>query len=123
MKRIPDDIQRFIIDTFDSIVKLEVLLLLRSSPDVVWSSESVAKSLAVAAEMMQRPLADLQAKGLLVATGNSPPEYRYAPVTSELREKVEAVAEIYVTHRVAVQTIIYAPTERARILAEAFRLR
>jgi hypothetical protein len=50
--------------------------------------------------------------------------YHFAPATSELEAGVVAVAQAYLTRRVAVIEMIYArPSDNLRAFSDAFRLR
>ena len=51
---LPDEITAFLLTHIDSIAQLEALLLLRASPRLEWSAETVAKRLYIPPR--QRPL-------------------------------------------------------------------
>jgi hypothetical protein len=124
MMQIPEETRRFISETFDSVIKLEMLLLMRSEPQRTWSPGDIASTLQVSSDMIRVPLADLQARGLLTTDTSSPEAYRFAPVTAELNAQVDAVADVYRARRVAVVTLIYSlPLDRVKSFADAFRLR
>ncbi|MEX2119010.1 MAG: hypothetical protein WD847_05305 [Pirellulales bacterium] len=122
MDRLPDEIRHFIAANVSSVAQLELLLLVRESPDKDWCPEQVSRALYTTADMMAGQLAELEGRGLLKST--QPGRYRYAPGTPELAAIVEEVAKLYKERRVSVISTIYAePTEKVRTFADAFRLR
>ena len=44
-EQLPDDVQRFIIEHINSVEQLEALLLVRSDPARVWTTEEVSHAL------------------------------------------------------------------------------
>ncbi|MDZ4779106.1 MAG: hypothetical protein SGJ19_02505 [Planctomycetia bacterium] len=124
MTDIPDDIRRFVHESFDSVVKLEILLLLRSTPGRAFTSDDVAGALQASRDMMHTPLRELAGRGLLRPDDANPSAYCYAPVDETLQAKVDAVAELYRVRRAAMVSLIYSqPVDRMQSFADAFKLR
>lgn len=119
-----EDIRRFIHETFDSVVKLEVLLLLRGDADRAFGAAEVAAALQVSKDMMHAPLLELCGHGLLQPDQTDKTVFRYAPANQQLRSQVDAVAELYRVRRAAMVSLIYSqPIDRVRSFADAFKLR
>ena len=121
---IRDDIGAFIAEYIDSIVQLELLLLLQRRPEEIWTPEAVARELRVDPRWTMTELSRLTARGLVSTSGAEPPEYRYAPGTPELQRSIADLIELYGKSRVSVINLIYSrPGDAIRSFADAFRLR
>jgi len=123
-KIIPEDIEQFIVEKIDSVAEMEALLLLRSKPEASWSIASLAKRLYIAEEQTAIVLDHLCREGLLTISSNEQPSYRYQPMSLELQNSVDRVAEMYTKHLVPVSNLIHSkPRARVQEFADAFRLR
>jgi hypothetical protein len=121
---LPDIVRDFIIEHIDSVEQVEILLLLRQKTGRTWTAESMARELRIAAGSAGTRLSDLKRLGFVVAVDGAPGEYRYAPRTPELDEKVRGLAEAYSERRVTVINLIFSkPIDTIRTFADAFRLR
>jgi predicted ArsR family transcriptional regulator len=121
---IPDDVRQFILDKIDSVAQLEALLLLRANPSDDWDAAEVAKRLYVDEEQARTVLARLLEEKLLAASTAEPPRFHYQPVSSELREMVNRIAEVYSKHLVPVTNLIHSkPRSRVQEFADAFKFR
>ena len=121
---IPDDVVTFLTDRIDSVEQLEVLLLLQQTPDTAWTGESVARHLYREPSSVGRRLGVLRLQGLLQATEDEEPRFRYAPSSDALAETVARLAEAYAQRRVTVLGILAAkPMDNVRAFADAFRIR
>ncbi len=121
---IPDDVVTFLTDRIDSVEQLEVLLLLQQTPETAWSGESVARHLYREPSSVGRRLGVLRLQGLLQATEDEEPRFRYAPSSDALAETVARLAEAYAQRRVTVLGILSAkPMDNVRAFADAFRIR
>ena len=122
---LPDDIRRFILTSVPSVPYLEALLLLRQDPDVEWDVRRVAARLYVSERQAAEVLSALAAAG--IAHGEDRGDtalVRYAPVTAELGERLDALARAYSANLVGVTSLIHSRTDkRAQQFADAFRLR
>jgi hypothetical protein len=116
-------IQQLLGDPVDSVEALELLLLLRRSPDTFWSSDAAAQQLGIRRELSERKLTQLAGRNLLVR-GLETGAYRYAPADDEVRAAVDELAAAYDEQRITVINAIYsANVERLRAFANAFRLK
>lgn len=116
-------VQQFLGDPIDSVETLEILLLLRRSPDTFWSSDAVAQQLAIRPQLSARKLADLE-HGKLLVRGKETGAYRYAPAEEARRAAIDELALAYEEQRIVVINAIYSGNvERLRAFADAFRLK
>jgi hypothetical protein len=114
-------VRGFIASHIVSVAQLEVLLLLRAASDKEWTATEVARALVTQPEAAAGWLEDLRQRGLAI---QSEDRYRYAPVSVELDQIVDDLAESYAKYRVAVVGLIFAkPSEGVTRLADAFRIR
>jgi len=119
---LPDDVYRFLYHNIDSVEQLEVLLLLRQSPQRGWTADAVARQLYSHPSSILHRLSSLAGRGLLREL--EPACYQYAPRSTELHATVTRAAECYRERRVAVITLIASkPIENVRAFSDAFRLR
>jgi hypothetical protein len=120
---ISQEVRALIAERIDSLVQLEVLLLLRAAPDRPWTAAEVAQALRIDPTWATGQLGDLAARGLL-ASADVPGAYRYAPATPELVRAVTQLEKDYAERRVTVITLIFSkPVDKLRSFADAFRLR
>jgi hypothetical protein len=117
-------LKRFIADHIDSVMQLELLLLLRERSDQAWSAEGLAQECRVESIWVDGHLRSMVSAGLAMSFDTTPPTYRYAPKTPELTDTVDELARAYADRRVTVIGLIFAkPTDKIRSFADAFRLR
>jgi hypothetical protein len=117
------EVQQFLTDSIDSVEALELLLLLRRSPDAFWSSDAAAQQLGIRAALSSKKLAQLMGRKLLVR-GAETGAYRYAPADDAVRGVVDDLAAAYNEQRIVVINTIYSGNvERLRAFADAFRLK
>lgn len=119
---IPEDVRRFLAEYIDSVVQLELLILLRDGKS--WTVETVAKALRIEPGWTLEGLEKLSARGLISVAGDAPATYHHVPRTSELEESIRRTIEAYEKRRVSVVSLIYSrPSNAIRSFAEAFRVR
>ena len=117
---IPAALRAFIERHLTSAVQVEVLLLLHRERQG-WNAATVGKELRIYADHSHELLTRLAKIGLLQEDAGT---YHYAPRTAELAARVDALAELYPTFRVAIIALIYAKASRSmRDFSDAFRLR
>jgi hypothetical protein len=120
----PADLKQFLLDHVTSVEQLEVLLLLHKTPDKGWNALSVSQQLYTHRDAAARRLADLRALGLLTATEEADPLYRYQPTTPAHADLVNRLAQVYMERRVTVISLIYSkPLDHVQAFADAFKLR
>jgi len=118
---IPDVVRRLILERIDSVPELEAILLLREYPGRDWTAAEASQRLYVSQTVGAHILATLAQRGFLVSREQ---RYRYEPGSPDLAQTIDALAETYAHHLVAVTQLIHAkPSASVREFAEAFRLR
>ncbi|MFL5410345.1 MAG: hypothetical protein ACJ79D_03135 [Myxococcales bacterium] len=123
MSDLPGDVERFIADHFDSIERLEILLLLRNRRPREFAPGEVTAELRLGPTSAPEQLAELARRGFVVEEGQ-PPRYRYGPDGSEKERLMADLARCYAERRVTVITQIFSPrTDPVRSFADAFKLR
>jgi predicted transcriptional regulator len=121
----PEDLRRFVLTSIPSVPFLEALLLLRANPAQQWHGDSLAQRLYVRERTAQALLEDLLRAGM-VAPCPEPQQgrYQYQPSSPELRERIDALADLYARHLVEVTNLIHSSLDRkAQQFANAFKLR
>ena len=119
---IPPEVRAFLARHIESVLQLEVLLLLRAHADHVWTADAVSREFRIDPTWTAEQLANLAAHGILGREESA--GYRYAPATAEMEGAVSATADAYATHRVTLIGLIFSkPPSPIRSFADAFRLR
>ena len=118
-------VQQFIADHVDSVMQLEVLLLLAEHRGRVWTSADLAQQLRIDPAWVDAQLRSMAAGGLIVALEGAPGgQFRFEPRTPELSQAVDELARAYADRRVTVIGLIFAkPLDKIRSFADAFRIR
>lgn len=117
------ELRRFIGQHLDSVESIEILLLLRRSPDTYWAAEATAGQLSIRLPNAAAKLDALSRSGLL-AMGGQTGAYRYAPRTEELRSAVDLLADAYANRPVSIINTIYSGNrEKLRAFSDAFRMK
>ncbi|MBA2269226.1 MAG: hypothetical protein H0W20_01345 [Chthoniobacterales bacterium] len=106
-----------------SVEQLEVLLLLRGSPERAWTSAEVYDVIRSSPASVSQRLEAFTAAGFLAKEEGSPLRFRYAPNHS-LRSAVDETAAAYRNWRIRVIEAIFAPeVDAVQSFADAFKLR
>ncbi|WP_170319918.1 winged helix-turn-helix domain-containing protein [Polyangium spumosum] len=121
----PDEVARFIADHITSVEQLEILLLLRSTPEEEWTARAISESLRTSEQSVSRRLADLESGGLVASRpGSAQRVYQYAPATDALRDGVTNLSSAYTELRYKVLDSIFSnPISNLHVYAEGFRFR
>lgn len=118
------EVNNFVIEFFDSVEQLEVLLLLRDHKNKQWSAAAVSNELRSAPESVAKRLNDLYLKKLLSLKPGQENIYCYEPQTERLTSLVDALAEAYRVRRFAIINLIFSkPPDVIRNFAEAFKIK
>lgn len=108
---------------FDSVESVEMVLLLRRSPQTFWASTAVAEQLGIREDVARRKLDALSRNGILTV-GAETGAFRYAPNDDTVKSGVDDLAAAYADQRVNVINTIYsANLERLRAFSNAFRVK
>jgi hypothetical protein len=120
-------VRQLITERIDSLVQLEVLLLLVRPGGGTWTAQAVSDALRINPGYAAGELTTLRARGLAAVAGDAiggDPAYRYAPASPELDAAVQELVQAYADRRVAVVTFIFSkPVDKIQTFADAFRLR
>jgi len=114
-------IEQFIRKEIATVDNLRALLLLQSTPQVVWNMITVSGRLYLPPNLTSRVLEELAGKGLIEVAGDQ--AYRYQAKVPELERLVERVAQLDREQPVSLLNLIYARPEDVPAFADAFRLR
>jgi hypothetical protein len=121
---IPPDVRQFIADHIDSVLQLEILLLLLNHPQKDFAVSDIATELRVDVGFVREQLDNLCTRGMLSCTSDANKLYRYAPRSPEMHNSIEGLRTAYADRRVSVISLIFAkPVDKLRSFADAFRLR
>lgn len=117
----PADVKEFIGKHIHSVAQLEVLLMLRSDPERIWTLDEITSGLYLQSQMVAHLLTDVVQRGLAV---QAPCGFRYQPANEADRRLIDLLAHVYQERRVAVITEIFSkPIDFVKAFADAFRLR
>lgn len=121
---IPKDVKRLIGDHIESVVQLEILLLLYANAGREFTAADVGRELRIEPAWVITQLANLCGRGILCEVDARAHRYRYKPTSAQLDAAVAGLARAYADRRVTVVGLIYAkPPDQIRSFADAFRLR
>lgn len=120
---IPPDIRSLLVQRIDSVVQLELLLLLHANATRVWRAEEIARELRIDSTASQEQLGLLVERGLVQKVEEVEGAYQYRPTSQEVEQVVDGLAKAYANRRVTVISLIYSrPTDTLRSFSDAFRL-
>jgi hypothetical protein len=121
---IPAEVRQFLAGNIHSLSGLESLLLLHKNPGRGWLATEVASELRVDPKWVEAELEGFCRKGLVSHAEKSPPQFFYAPASTELASIIERLAQIYPERRVTIIQLIFAPpADPIKTFADAFDLR
>ena len=121
-QRLSEGLKSFLREKIQTVLRLEVLLLLHQHPRSFTVGE-VADELGFEKEAAQDQLTALEAAGVVVQSDGHKPAYKYQPLNAKLRSMVDQLAAGYSRQRVPILSVILAEhPDRTRLFAEAFRI-
>ena len=121
---IPNEVRAFIAAHVESVLQLELLLLLHAQAPRAWTADELARELRIDPAWASGQLASLAGADVLAATQSNPPAYRYEPRTPPLDAAVRGLAREYANRRVTIIGLIFSkPIDKIRSFADAFRFR
>ena len=122
-QHISQGLKKFIKEKIQTVLRLEVLLLLHHQQTRSFTVAEVANELGFEIEDVNGQLAALETIGVVVESNPDKHKYRYQPVNEALRSMVDQLAAGYSKQRVPILSVILAEhTDRTRLFAEAFRI-
>lgn len=117
------EVQELIARHLDSLESVEILLLLRRSPQTYWGAPAIAEQLGIAPDITRAKLDTLRGSGM-IAVGEQTGAFRYAPSDDRTKTAVDDLAAAYANRRVSVVNTIYsANLERLRAFSNSFRVK
>lgn len=112
----------FILDRIDSVEQLEILLLLASQQQKLWTASEVARELRSSPRSAKTWMGRLEAMQL--ALGGENETYRFKSEDEALAALVTSVSAAYATYRVSVIELIFnKPLHKIKGFAQSFKLR
>jgi biotin operon repressor len=121
-QHISEGLKSFIKEKIQTVLRLEVLLLLHQQTRSFTAVE-VANELGFEKEDVKDQLAALETIGVVVESNPDKPKYRYHPLNTKLRSLVDQLAVGYSEQRVPILSFILADhPDRTRLFAQAFRI-
>ena len=122
-QHISQALRSFIKEKIQTVLRLEVVLLLHDHRYRSFSVAEVASELDVENETTKDQLTALEAIGLVAQSDSEQPRYSYRPRNATLSSMVEQLAADYPRQRVPILSVILAQDpDRTRRFAEAFRM-
>lgn len=115
------DLVGFVREHIRSVWALELLLLLRQSPERSWTVAELVRELRGSTGLVIANLQAIQRSAL--ATQDADGRYRFAPATAALEELCGLLASAYRERPVAIVNLIAQPRDPLQSLAEAFRFK
>ena len=120
-QHISQSLKTFIREKIQTVLRLEVLLLLHYQQSRSFTVAEVANELNLEKEAAKDQLTALEAVGVVVQSNADKPSYRYQPLNPSLRSMVEQLAVGYSKQRVPILSAILSKhSDRTRLFAEAF---
>lgn len=120
---LPTSVQQFLAKYIRSLEQLEVLLLLRNSPDRSWTSAEVYEVVRSSRSSIEERLESFVQLGFLAKEDGPPATFRYGP-TGDLGAAIDETAAAYQKWRVRVIEVIFTPAvDPAQRFADAFKVR
>lgn len=117
---LPENVRRLVAEHVDSVIALEVLLLMYRTPDYDWTAAEVAAELRVEEPWTHARLVQLERGGLLCS--DQAKRFRYYPKSLDVNAAVAALASLYQERPLAVISYIYSKPSPIAYLSDAFRL-
>jgi hypothetical protein len=121
---ISQTVRTFIADHIESVVQLEILLLLFNAPGKDWRADDIGRELRIDPSWAAAQLADLCSRGLITCDEGPNPNYRYGPRSPDIEQAIVDLNRAYTDMRVTVISLIFSkPADKIRIFADAFKIR
>jgi hypothetical protein len=122
-ENVPQIVRDLIARHIDSVLEVEILLLLYASRPLVWTADAVVEKLRIDRAWAVTQLGKMCEQGLLRCDTQAQ-TYAYGPASVALDAAVEALDRAYADRRVSVIELIFAkPLDKLRSFADAFRIR
>jgi hypothetical protein len=117
-----EELRRFIKDKIQTVLRLEILLLLYDQQSRSFNAAEIANELGFDTEATQDQLTALETIGLAIQSTDES-QYKYHPANATLGSTVDQLAGAYSTQRIPILSLILGDnSNRTRLFAEAFRI-
>jgi hypothetical protein len=121
-KSIPDEARRLIAGYIRTVEQLEILLLLKGSPQKEFSVLDVFRVIQSSQNSVATSLGIFTNAGFLIEESGG--TYRYEPRNKDVDQAIDALAKAYQERRVTViEAIYHQASDPVRNFADAFKLR
>ena len=118
-----DEVRQLIARHLDSVESIDILLLLRRSPQTYWGAPAIAEQLGIAPDIARAKIDALRRSGI-ITVGEQTGAFRYGPPDERTRSAVDELAGVYASRRSIVINEIYsANLERLRAFSNSFRVK
>jgi predicted ArsR family transcriptional regulator len=108
----------------DSLVGLEILLLLYREQGRTWTAEQAAGQLRIPVAGARRELERMADRNVVSNSGGGEAGFRFQPADDERALAVQLIADAYGSRRIAlINHVATQALQRIRSIAEAFRLK
>ena len=122
-QHLSEGLKTFIREKIQTVLRLEVLLLLHHQQTRSFTVAEVANALNLEKEAAKDQLTALEGVGVVVQSGTDKPRYKYHPLNAALGSMVEQLATGYSKQRVPIlSAILTKQPDRTRNFTEAFRI-
>jgi len=121
---IPPAVERFLLDSIDTVPHLEALLLIFQSPATVWAVADLAARIYVSDKQAAAIADDLARRALIARVEQAPAKYQFVAQSPDKTQLLDQVAQSYRTQLVQVTRFIHSNASGSvRDFARAFRLK
>lgn len=122
-RHISDSLRRFLKEKIQTVLRLEILLLLHHNQPRTFTASEVANRLGFENDSTAHELRQLEAIGVLVQSKSDKTKYRYQPPNETLRSLIEQLALDYSKHRIPILSAMLAEhPDRTRLFTQAFKI-
>ncbi len=122
-QQLSESLKRFIKERIQTVLRLEILLLLHRYRPKAFTAAEVANELGFENETTAEELRSLEANGLVVQSKSDRLKYRYHPLNETSGSMIDRLASGYSKQRVPILSVMLAEhPDRTRLFAEAFRI-
>jgi hypothetical protein len=117
---LPDHVKQFLRENIASVEQLEILLHVFNKGTPVTADE-VARALYISLDIARDRLQRFSGRGILIASSESNPTYRFNSTNSELNTVTSDLVKLYRERRVTLINFIYSsPSSTIQSFADAF---
>lgn len=117
------EVRELIARHLDSVESIEILLLLRRSPQTYWGAPAIAEQLGIAPDIARTKIEALRSSGI-ITVGEQTGAFRYGPPDQRTKNAVDELAALYANRRGSVINTLYSTNlERLRAFSNSFRVK